>query len=143
MRVAVLCFSFLSSGMGASTAVLRKHCGEDCLLEAQNTIMEKVMPEKKAFFEKLRRAQVFAQYPELENVSCVDGFAGEFPCSKIDLLHFLSHNEIRGQASKARFGNDIWGWTDPMTNVEYILSGQEDQTTILKVTEGNMQPLAR
>ena len=54
---------------------------------------------------------------------CVNGFAGAYPCSNIDLLAF---------EPVANFGatttNSLWGWTDPQTNIEYALVGANNRT---------------
>ncbi|KAJ3086705.1 hypothetical protein HK102_012670 [Quaeritorhiza haematococci] len=59
------------------------------------------------------------------------GFAGSFPCKNVDLLSFISHFEM---GSKVGQGNDIWGWTDPLTNREYAIVGAFDGTAFVDVT---------
>ncbi|MEP0548406.1 MAG: choice-of-anchor B family protein [Rhodothermales bacterium] len=44
-------------------------------------------------------------------VPCVDGFAGPYACSNVDLLSQPSDEGA----------TDIWGWTDPVTGVEYAI----------------------
>jgi choice-of-anchor B domain-containing protein len=76
--------------------------------------------------------------------SCVDGFAGTYPCSNIDLMAFLPLNQIGGGS-----GNDIWGWTDPLTGDEYALMGRTNGTSFVNITDplnpvylGNLPPPA-
>jgi choice-of-anchor B domain-containing protein len=47
---------------------------------------------------------------------CVDGMAGGFPCSNVHLLARLTPGAL-GMSSST----DNWGWTDPVTGVEYAL----------------------
>ncbi len=62
-------------------------------------------------------------------VTCSDGRAGSFPCRDIDLLAFLPHGEIGGGS-----GNDIWGWTDPVTGREYALVGRSTGTAFVDIS---------
>jgi choice-of-anchor B domain-containing protein len=62
-------------------------------------------------------------------VTCHDGRAGSFPCRDIDLLAFLPHGEIDGGS-----GNDIWGWTDPVTGREYALVGRSTGTAFVDIS---------
>ena len=40
--------------------------------------------------------------------------AGVYPCSNVDLLEFMSPL-VRHRQRRVRKTNDIWGWTDPLT----------------------------
>ncbi len=62
--------------------------------------------------------------------SCVDGDAGGYPCSNVDLMAFLPLNQIGGGS-----GNDIWGWTDPLNGDEYALMGRSNGTSFVKITD--------
>lgn len=61
--------------------------------------------------------------------TCADGFAGEYPCSNVDLLSFLPLADIGGGK-----GNDVWGWTDPETGREYALMGRTTGTSFVDIT---------
>jgi choice-of-anchor B domain-containing protein len=61
---------------------------------------------------------------------CVDGMAGIYPCDNVDLLSFLPLAQIGGGN-----GNDIWGWTDPLTNKEYALMGRSSGTSFVDITD--------
>lgn len=61
---------------------------------------------------------------------CIDGMAGPYPCNGYDLLARLSLENM--QATSA---NDIWGWTDPMTNHEYALVGLNNGTAFVDITD--------
>jgi choice-of-anchor B domain-containing protein len=69
---------------------------------------------------------LFSQTP------CVNGMAGGFPCSNIDLQANLNLSEIGGVAGTE--GSGCWGWTDPQTNKEYAIIGCTTHTAIVDVT---------
>jgi choice-of-anchor B domain-containing protein len=54
---------------------------------------------------------------------CVNGFAGVYPCSNIDLLAFEPVANFTASAT-----NSLWGWTDPATGKEYALVGANNGT---------------
>jgi choice-of-anchor B domain-containing protein len=68
--------------------------------------------------------------PALSNVACVGGMAGIYPCQNIDLLSFTPLNQMGGGS-----GNDIWGWTDPLSGREYALMGLTNGTSFVDVTD--------
>ena len=49
---------------------------------------------------------------------CVDGMAGIYPCSNIDLLAFVPVAQFQATTT-----NSLWGWTDPDSGIEYALIG--------------------
>ena len=61
---------------------------------------------------------------------CVAGFAGTYPCSKVDLLAYRNLAFFGATA-----GNDIWGWTDLTTGKEYALVGLNTGTAFLDITD--------
>ena len=61
--------------------------------------------------------------------SCVGGFAGSFPCDKVDLV---SH--IADRTSSAS-GADIWGFVDLNTNREYAIMGYSTGTAVYDVSD--------
>jgi len=86
--------------------------------------------------------QTPARLEVLPETTCIDGFAGGYPCRDVDLLSFLPHAEIGGGN-----GNDIWGWTDPETGHEYALVGRSTGTAFVDITNpiqpiyvGNLPP---
>jgi choice-of-anchor B domain-containing protein len=70
----------------------------------------------------------------LANVPCVDGMAGTFPCNKVDLAAFLPVADIDGTDAANVTANDIWGWTDPLTDREYALLGLSNGVAFVDVT---------
>tara|TARA_B110000027_G_scaffold43484_1_gene47834 strand:+ start:581 stop:1840 length:1260 start_codon:yes stop_codon:yes gene_type:complete len=60
---------------------------------------------------------------------CENGMAGVYPCLGYDLLSRISLEEL-GSLS----GNDNWGWTDPETGKEYLISGLDDGTAFIDIS---------
>jgi choice-of-anchor B domain-containing protein len=63
---------------------------------------------------------------------CTAGFAGSFPCNKVDLLSTMPFTQIGGTTGTQ--GNDCWGWTDPLTNKEYAIMGCTSHTAFVDVS---------
>jgi choice-of-anchor B domain-containing protein len=61
---------------------------------------------------------------------------GAFPCDGIDLLSFITVDEMGGglYAPEGR-GSDVWGWTDPETGREYVIAGLEVGTSFIDITD--------
>lgn len=66
----------------------------------------------------------------LGTTPCVDGMAGAFPCSNVDLLAFLALGSMGGGS-----GSSIWGWTDPVTGVEWALFGRSNGTAFVSLED--------
>ncbi len=64
------------------------------------------------------------------SVPCVNGFAGEYPCSNYDLINHISLPDLG-----TSFANDNWGWTDPETGKEYVLQGLENGVAFLDISD--------
>ena len=65
------------------------------------------------------------------HVACIDGMANGFPCSNIDLLEVFTPGELGGASA----GNDLWGWTDPLTGTEYALMGLTNGTAFVDLSD--------
>lgn len=64
------------------------------------------------------------------NFECTDGLSNDFfPCKNISMYAHISNAQLGGTAS-----NDIWGWTDPMTNKEYALVGLTDGVSFVDIS---------
>ncbi|MDB4587576.1 choice-of-anchor B family protein [bacterium] len=61
---------------------------------------------------------------------CVDGLADGFPCERMDFMAHLTPAELGGTAL-----NDVWGWTDPVTGVEYALVGVRQGLSIVDISD--------
>lgn len=73
--------------------------------------MDRLMDLKIKHWTKMRAEGAFDKYDNARMQAvgltpCVNGKAGEYACDKVDLLSFLSHQEM---GSTTKEGNDIWG----------------------------------
>ena len=64
-------------------------------------------------------------------VPCEGGFTAGYPCSNVDLLSFFPLADLGGAASVTL--NDMWGWTDPQTGIEYALVGRTDGLAVVSL----------
>ncbi len=55
--------------------------------------------------------------------------AGDFPCNDFDLVGMIPLTVFSSDR-----GNDVWGWTDPVTGSEYALVGLDDGTAFVDIT---------
>ena len=69
------------------------------------------------------------QLDSVLDAPCTDGMAGAYPCRDIDLEAFLPHADIGGGS-----GNDLWGWTDPVSGREYVLVGRSSGTAFVDIS---------
>jgi choice-of-anchor B domain-containing protein len=68
--------------------------------------------------------------PAAQEIPCLDGMAGEYPCFNVDLVHYLPLDTFGAVRA-----NDIWGWTDPLTGFEYAILGLGGGTAFLRIEE--------
>lgn len=66
-------------------------------------------------------------------VKCRDGEAAGFGCHNVDLLSFVSNQDM-GLAWGYQT-NDVWGWTDPDTGREYAIVCTMGGTTFIDLTD--------
>ncbi|MDX1437443.1 MAG: choice-of-anchor B family protein, partial [Anaerolineales bacterium] len=64
---------------------------------------------------------------------CENGFAGPFPCDDVDFISFLSNMELG--AGPGEEAANLWGWTDPLTGVEYVIFGATDLTAFVDISD--------
>jgi choice-of-anchor B domain-containing protein len=64
---------------------------------------------------------------------CEAGKARAFECRDADLVSFLPVSAVGGK--RGVLLNDIWGWTDSVTNREFALVGRTDGTAFVEVTD--------
>ena len=67
--------------------------------------------------------------------NCVQGTAGVYPCQGVDLMAFLSVQSLTGGFSTSSATNDIWGWEDPETGIEYALIGMTGGTSFVDISD--------
>jgi len=93
-------------------------------------------PGKMSALHEKQHARFFADriptqdLDALSAVSCASGFAGIYPCDNVDLLAFLPLNMIGGGQ-----GNDIWGWTDPVSGADYAIMGRTNGTSFVDISD--------
>ena len=68
--------------------------------------------------------------PALGITACAGGLADTYPCSNVDLMAFLPLAQIGGGN-----GNDIWGWTDPVTGKEFAIMGLTNGTAFVDISD--------
>jgi choice-of-anchor B domain-containing protein len=75
--------------------------------------------------------QPTALQDDLANIfyPCENGLAGVYPCSGYDLVSRVTLDDFESNS-----GNDNWGWTDPETGKEYVLSGLDDGTAFVDIS---------
>lgn len=123
------------AGFGALSAAEEKHCTGACLraekpndkpIMAQKGNMER----KKRFWEHMKMNNQMGVAPSTTGTPCVDGKAGDYSCSGIDMASMLSLKDLGCGGD----GSDMWGWTDADSN-EYALATCEDGTSFVDITD--------
>ena len=61
---------------------------------------------------------------------CVNGMAGSYPCSGMDLMSRISLNDFNASS-----GNDSWGWTDPLDGKEYAIMGLSNGAAFVDISD--------
>jgi len=74
------------------------------------------------FFIILFSSSAFAQL-------CINGFAGDYPCDKIDQTAMMPLAMF-----EAANANDVWGWTNPETGREFVALGLDNKTAFIDIT---------
>lgn len=72
----------------------------------------------------------FVAASAVSQTPCEGGFADGFPCDRMTLLASMSNADLNGTGA-----NDVWGWTDPVTGVEYALVGERQGLAIVDLSE--------
>lgn len=76
---------------------------------------------------------LFAAIPVAAQTPCVGGFAGTFPCDKVDLLAHMTMAQL-GSTAGTPNAADLWGWTDPLTQKEYAIVGINNGTAFVDIS---------
>ena len=114
--------------------------GGDCARQVDFGIKHQtMMAEKRLHFAECRAESELThgakgcptKIPSIaERVNCVDGTAGEYDCSAVDLLGYVGMEDLGSSET-----NDIWGWTDPELGNEIAIVSCFDGTTFVDVTD--------
>ncbi|MDA9569218.1 choice-of-anchor B family protein [Flavobacteriaceae bacterium] len=67
---------------------------------------------------------------DLSGTPCDNGMAGIYPCQGYDLLAKISLETFGSEAA-----NDNWGWVDHEFGKEYVLSGLDDGTAFIDISD--------
>ena len=63
---------------------------------------------------------------------CSNGIAGDFSCNGVNLVSRLTRARIGNSKGSA---NDVWGWTDPETGIEWALVGHSGGTSFISLED--------
>jgi choice-of-anchor B domain-containing protein len=71
-----------------------------------------------------------------EKLKCSDGLSNEkYSCENIDLVAHVPVEELLTEPlDNGKALNDIWGWTDPQTGIEYALVGLTDGVAFVDIS---------
>ena len=61
---------------------------------------------------------------------CVNGAAGPYPCSNVDLMSHMTLTQLGTSSNVA----DCWGWTDPLNGKEYAIVGGRTGTSFVDLS---------
>ena len=67
------------------------------------------------------------------HVHCDGGRAAEFACRGVDLLAFVPRADLGLGGTETL--NDVWGWTDPETGVDYAIVGLSNGTAFVSLAD--------
>mgnify|MGYP002623859854 CR=1 FL=1 len=67
-----------------------------------------------------------------DEVECSEGRADVFECESVNIVSFTPINEIGGV--RGTRVNDIWGWTDPESGIEYAIVGRTNGTSFVDLS---------
>ncbi len=68
---------------------------------------------------------------------CSGGTAAGYPCSNVDFYSYTSASTLGASNGE---GNDIWGWTDPSSGIEYALVGLNNGTAFVDISTNPSNP---
>ena len=72
---------------------------------------------------------------DFTSLPCIDGFAGNYPCSGYNLLGHLSIEDLSINFQENTRVNDSWGWKDPVTGKEYAIVGLSSHTSFVDMSD--------
>ncbi len=70
-----------------------------------------------------------------DEITCQNGTAGDWGCSDVDMVSFLSVSDMGGERGVRV--NDVWGWTDSDTGKEYALVGMTNQAVFVDISDNS------
>jgi len=67
------------------------------------------------------------------HVHCEAGRAADFTCRGVDLLAFMPRADLGLGGTETL--NDVWGWTDPQTGIDYAIVGLSNGTAFVSLAD--------
>ncbi|KAF4907578.1 hypothetical protein CGCF415_v007331 [Colletotrichum fructicola] len=114
-------------------------------------IHERLMAKKISHWEAEEAVGLMnsSQWPRLGYTKCIDGYAEAIPdsplhkfkCKNMDLYDFINHATLGSPNTdyRGKSGSSSWGWTDPDSGREFIVSGMFDGCAFIEILpEGKM-----
>jgi len=129
---ALISMSSIASALRVSQKSNQKHAdGWGVPPEDKNNTLAHCGEVRIQLDEKLATGEWPIEDPVVSaRTACVNGMAGSYPCSGVDLLSYMPLSTF--SQSEA---NDIWGWTDPQTGKEYAIMGVREGTVFVDVSD--------
>jgi choice-of-anchor B domain-containing protein len=111
------------------------HCVDECLRSSAPhdtplMVQKGSMARKEHFWKHMKMDNKMMTGVSQGPTACVDGHAGEYACSGVDMHSFVNLKDLGCDGD----GSDIWGWTDEEGN-EYALATCESGTSFVDVTD--------
>ncbi|CAL3969718.1 hypothetical protein PZA11_007696 [Diplocarpon coronariae] len=142
--------------LSAAASVLAKEMAKDPIkarIYDSGLKMDEIRDRKFAHWEAEEVAGLLdsSGWPRLNFTKCVNGLAtaieGDashtFRCKNVDLHDFISHADLGSPTgSGGIIGSSAWGWTDPDSGREFVVSGMYQGCVFLEVlSTGKLLPL--
>jgi len=70
----------------------------------------------------------------MSQTPCASGSAAGYPCLNTTLLSTMTPEELGASPDQAGL-NDVWGWEDPETGIEYALVGRRDGVSFVDISD--------
>lgn len=75
-----------------------------------------------------------APQAQSQAIRCQNGVAGDYTCDDLHLLSLLSLADL-GVTEPGVSGNDHWGWSDPLTDLQVVVFGLTNGTAFVDITD--------
>jgi choice-of-anchor B domain-containing protein len=86
-----------------------------------------------------RNASVIASKTDGKK-ECINAHAAEFECKDMELLSYLSTDDLG--AGRGMMAAGVWGWTDPQTGKEWALVGRMDGVSFVDISNPEKPSMA-
>jgi len=113
---------------GTEQRALQKGSGVPCKPKDENDTGLQYLPDP----ERLPKV-VGGKAQCINNI--VQASGRQYPCDNVDLLSFIPFTDLENSDFTFANANDIWGWTDPLNNVEYAIIGLTTGTSFVSLAD--------